>query len=501
MRVGVVAILHESNTFIQQPTAYAHFLEDLWLEGSDIWHYFWGGHHEVSGFLAGLRKEGIQPVPLFAARAMPYGPIDAQCYRTILDRLVRHIAAADPVDGWLVALHGAAVSQLDWDVDGTILAYLHEAAGSRPIIATLDAHANLSPKMVVACRALIPYRTNPHLDQYERGFEAARLAAWTLRGKVDPVVAAAFPPMVINIERQGTFESHWAPILEELERQRSEPGILNASIVLGFPYADVPKLGCAAVVTADKDRQRAREAAWQLARVLWEYREHFVGKMVSIDAAVETALESPGPVGLLDMGDNVGGGSPGDGTALAHALRKHRVRALICIYDPPSAARCLECPIGASIELSIGGKFDHQQGPPLQGRFVLQGVHDGKFTEDQPRHGAIRSFDQGPTAIVEDPSGLIILVTSRRVPPFSLQQLTSCGLRPDTFQAIVIKGVHAPVAAYREVCRRFIRVDTPGVTCANLSRLGFTQRRKPLFPFEEDACFDPIAGPELVFTG
>ncbi|GIW93382.1 MAG: microcystinase C [Pirellulaceae bacterium] len=487
MRVGIVAILHESNTFIQQPTCWSHFQEDLWAEGSAVWDCFWKGHHEVSGFLAGLIEHGLQPVPLLAARAMPYGAIETGCYRRLLDRFVRRVAAAAPMDGWLVAVHGAAASHADLDVDGTILTWLRQVAADRPIIATVDAHANLSPRMVTACQAIIPYQTNPHLDQYERGWEAARLMARTLQGELHPVVAAAFPPMVINIERQATAEGHWEPIRAELQRCRSEPGILNASVVLGFPYADVPKMGSAVVVTADRDPNLARTAADRLAQVLWQHRHQFVGQMVSIDQAVRMVSESPPPVGLLDMGDNVGGGSPGDGTAIAHALRARRIRALVCLYDPQTVTRCSGASPGSALELSVGGKCDTEQGPPLEGRFTLRGMFEGKFTEDEPRHGAIRSFDQGPTVVLEDPSGLVIVATSRRVPPFSLKQITSCGLEPRTFQAIAIKGVHAPLAAYREVCSRFIRVDTPGVTCANLDRLPYRRRRRPLFPLEEPA--------------
>ena len=62
-----------------------------------------------------------------------------------------------------------------------------------------------------ACDALIAYRTNPHLDQKDRGSDAARLMARTLRGEVRPVCAAAFPPLAANIERQATAEPHWQP--------------------------------------------------------------------------------------------------------------------------------------------------------------------------------------------------------------------------------------------------------------------------------------------------
>ena len=80
---------------------------------------------------------------------------------------------------------------------------------------------------------------------------------------------------------------------------------------------------------------------------------------------------------------------------------------------------------------------------------------------------------------------LTLILMSRRVPPFSLRQLTAGGLDPASFRVLLAKGVNAPIAAYSEVCERFIRVDTPGPTCANMTRLPFARRRRPLFPFED----------------
>jgi microcystin degradation protein MlrC len=77
------------------------------------------------------------------------------------------------------------------------------------------------------------------------------------------------------------------------------------------------------------------------------------------------------------------------------------------------------------------------------------------------------------------------MLTSKRTAPFSLQQLLSCGVKPKTFDAVVAKGVHAPVAAYAPVCPTLIRVNTRGVTSADLSHFTYQQRRKPLFPFEK----------------
>src|SRR5439155_11629557 len=118
------------------------------------------------------------------------------------------------------------------DADGYWLTRVREHVGPRvPVIGTLDPHGNLSPRMVAACDALTAYRTNPHLDQRDRGLEAAALLARTLRGEVRPTMAAAFPPMAINIERQETAEPPCRQLYALAEDIRQRPGVLSASVM------------------------------------------------------------------------------------------------------------------------------------------------------------------------------------------------------------------------------------------------------------------------------
>ena len=77
------------------------------------------------------------------------------------------------------------------------------------------------------------------------------------------------------------------------------------------------------------------------------------------------------------------------------------------------------------------------------------------------------------------------MLMSNRVPPFSLQQLTSFDIQPEHFDVIVAKGVIAPIAAYAPVCKTIFQVDTPGPTQANMTSFVYRNRRKPLFPFEK----------------
>lgn len=486
MRVGIVALIHESNTFISRPTTWEHFQEHALWTGDDIRRHLAEAPHEVGGFFAGLDAAGLTAVPLLFARALPYGPITRDAFQRLLDLIEHQWRQAGPLDGLLVAPHGATVSQLDPDADGLWLTRIRELAGpDLPIIGTLDPHANLSPRMVAACDALVAYRSNPHLDQRARGREAADLLVRTLRGEIRPTQAASFPPLAINIERQLTSEPHCRRLYDVADAQLRQPGVLSNSILLGFPYADVAEMGSAFLVVTDNDQPRAQQLANQLADWLWDHREDFVGQLIDSETAIDRATSVAGPVCLLDMGDNVGGGSPADSTFLLHALHRRRVaRSLVCLYDPAAAQQARSAGVGARITLSVGGHTDQLHGPPLTDTFTVVSLHDGKFREPQPRHGGFTDCDQGPTAVVTCDAGPTLLLTSLRMPPFSLAQLTSCGLDPTGFQVLVAKGVIAPVAAYAPICRELIRVNTPGVTTADMTRLTYQHRRRPLFPFE-----------------
>jgi microcystin degradation protein MlrC len=372
-------------------------------------------------------------------------------------------------------------------MDGEWLTWLRSEVGpAMPIIGTLDPHANVSPRMAAACQALIAYRTNPHLDQRQRGLEAARLMARTLRGEVNPVMSYALPPLAINIERQLTAASPCRELYALADEMLGRPGVLSNSVILGFPYADVEELGSGFLLVTDGDPQLGQRLADELAGHAWRNRTHFVGCLVTIDEAIVRTTRAQGPVGLLDMGDNVGGGSPADGTILLHAAVEAGLsRTFACLADPGSVRRATEAGVGSSVLLQLGGKSDDQHGAPLEAMVTVQSLHDGKFQEFEARHGGQTAYDMGQTAIVTLPEGQTVMLTSLRMAPFSLRQLTSCGIDPAAFQAIIIKGVHAPAAAYSPVCSELIRVDTPGVTRADMTRLEYQYRRRPLFPFEE----------------
>lgn len=489
MRVGLISLLHESNTFIQTPTTLDLFKRDGIAVGQAMYDRYKGGHHEVSGFIEGLETEGVDVVPIFHAGTTPSGRITRETCEALVAMMFEQVDAVGELDGYLVAPHGANAGEGDAyrDLDGFWLAKLRARVGDeKPIICTVDPHANLSRKMVDACNATIAYRSNPHLDQKLRGLEAAALMVRTLRGEINPVQRGAFPPMGMNIERQLTSAPPCLPMYDLANEMLKEVGVLSNSIVLGFPYADVEEMGSAFVVVTDGDAEKAQTLADQLAAYFYDHRAEFVGEYITIEDAVDRAVAQTGPVCLLDMGDNVGGGSAADGTLIAHELhRRGDTTGYVCLYDAEAQQKAREAGLGNRVRLQMGGKTDDMHGPPLEADVVVHSFHDGHFKESEVRHGGRMAFDMGETAIVKTDTGLTIALTSRRVVPFSLGMMTSCDLDPANFQILVAKGVHAPVAAYAPVSKALIRVDTPGSTTADMRNFEYVFRRKPMFPFED----------------
>jgi microcystin degradation protein MlrC len=351
--------------------------------------------------------------------------------------------------------------------------------------------------MIAYVNATTIYRTYPHLDQRERGREAAAIMGGVLRRECRPVQALEKPPMVVNILAQRTAAGPMRPVYARLEALLAEPGIISASIAAGFPYADVEEMGPSFLVVADADPALARRAARDLARQAWGAVRGWRSAAVPIEAAVRIASEATAtPITMLDIGDNVGGGSPGDGTFLFEALGTSGVAGiLVVLHDPAAVAACATAGVGSGVVLEVGGHNDRGHGSPvrIQGRVRL--LHDGIFIERQPRHGGQMVQNQGLTAVVETADEHTVALTSLRLAPFSLEQILSLGIKPEAKRVLIAKGTIAPRAAYEPVSAQVIEVDSPGITAADPSHFNYRYRRRPMFPFEPEASYpEEVAG-------
>ena len=481
--IAIGGIMHESNTFSDTRTDYgafshtfARYLINAWGET----------HHEMAGFIQGATQYNYTAYPTLMASATPAGPVTDDAFDRLTDMLIQHLKSIPRYDGLLLALHGALVAESYPDGDGEILRRLRATLGrDLPIVVTLDQHANVSEQMVTESTALVIYKTTPHIDQRQRGLQAAELMMRILRDEVTPTQALVKPPMLLNILYHNTNGPPMSPILTAAKQLEARPEVLAANVALGYPYADVHEAGPAFVVATDNNPQLAQMEADRLSDMLWEVRGELTLDLPDAAQAVEQAVASgQHPVILVEMGDNIGGGSPGDSTFILAELQRQDASGFVVILcDPEGVQSCVQAGIGAEIALDVGGKVDTLHGDPVSIQGKVRLIHDGRYEETEPRHGGQRHHDQGLTTVIAVGDSLVVL-TSRRQTPFSLHQLLSLGINPTEMPIIVVKAAVAYRAAYEPIAGQIIEVDTPGLTAVNPLYFEYHNIRRPLFPLD-----------------
>jgi microcystin degradation protein MlrC len=495
VRLATLGLSHETNTFARLPATYERFVEAGILRGDEIRRDYAESHATLAGFLEVGRQPDVEVVPLLFAMTNPIGTITSDAFERIVGEMLDLLRQHGPWDGVLLANHGAAVSEAYPDADGEITARVRALVGPDvPIGLSPDMHANISQKMVDNATVTVVYRTNPHLDPRPRARECAELIVRTIRGEIHPVQALELPPVAINIVKQFTGEEPMLGLVQDVEAVLARPGMLSASVAEGYPYADVAEMGMSFLAVHDGDTAAARDAARWMARRAWDRRAEFLGDTPSPEAALRAAAAAMrGPVVLMDVGDNIGGGSPGDSTVLLEAAQRLGIRRFLqTLCDPQAVAACVSAGVGQTVELQVGAKTDDQHGRPVAVKGRVRVISDGLFEEPTPTHGGFRFFDGGTTVVLETTDEHTLVLTSRLVGNTSIQQMYSVGVRPESFQVVVAKGVVSPRPAYAPIAAEIVLVNTPGVTTSDLSRFNYARRRRPLYPFETDATYEEV---------
>ncbi|MBK9169947.1 MAG: M81 family metallopeptidase [Bryobacterales bacterium] len=491
--VAVTGMSHESNSFFPSKTTAADFGGLAVRPAADVIRESEKASTMVSGYIAGSREFGFDLLPGVVVRAQPKGPVTAEAFETIANAMVAELRRVLPkIDGVLMPLHGAMVVESYPSGDLELVRRVRQTVGpDMPIVVTHDFHANIDPEIIRHCNVLITFKENPHIDTKERGIQAAKVISATIAGRVKPVQAVVKPPMVYNIVFQHTKSPPLLPIVEESRRLEQDPRILAVSVSGGYQYADVPQMGPSVVVVTDNDPQLAQREAQRLSDMLWATREQIRLRLPDAREAVRQAIASDKqPIALIDMGDNIGGGTAGDSTFLLRELVDQRAQGwVVAIADPEAQAAAFRAGIGQPFDMAVGGKTDKLHGEPVRIRGKVKSMHEGEYIEPEVRHGGGRYRSNGHTAVIEVEGGTrdlpnLLLLTGQRSSPNSLHQLISVGIYPTWQKILVVKGAIAPRAAYEPIAAAIVGVDTPGASAVNPARFTFKKVRRPLFGLE-----------------
>jgi len=479
-------LIQESNTFSPIPSGLDDFEAGCLRYDQDSIDRLTDTRTEIGGFIQTSRRHGVELVPTLTAWASSGGPMRARDFDRLTADLLERVRAAGPVDGVLLALHGAWVSEQQPDADGWLLTEVRRLVGRDvPIVVTLDLHANITEAMVKAADALVGFRSYPHIDMYETGERAAELLFRCLKARACPAITLRKLPMVVPPENAQTTEGPAAEVMREVVGLEALAGVLSASLFVVQPWLDVAEMGCTVVVVTDSDLGSMQQQADRVAELLWSRRHEFRVPLLSPHEAVRQGLQvKEGPVLLVDSADGVSSGAPGDSTALLRTLidAPLRGKALLTLVDP-YAARAAAPADGKEITLAIGGRLDPARHQPVPVTGVVRRLAGGRLTYTAGIGDGLTS-DMGAAVVLE--SGLLqILITERAVPCYDPGVYHAAGLDPATAQLVVVKSPNNFRWTYRDIARQWIYVDAPGASTPRLQSLSYRTVQRPLFPLDD----------------
>lgn len=488
MRIAIGCFAQESHSFSPVPGSWQHFGPQEVQRGPAMFEGLSGARIELSGALQVARQPEIELLPLLAARASSSaGPMLDEVFQTLRDELLAALQASMPLDGVLLILHGAMLTQSCPDASGALLEAARAIIGPQvPLVASLDLHANVTRRMAAQASALVGYHTAPHVDMYETGQRAMRLLVDSVAGRVRPRMAWRYLPMILPAENGCTTHGPLAEVMTRAEAISRQPGILDVSVFSVQPWLDVPEVGCSVVVVGDGEAQRVGQAAESLADEFWRRRTAFEVSLVPTAQAIRRALDSARhPFVLADSADAPSSGAPGDSTVvLSELLRADPQRdCLLNIVDPPAVAAMLQAGVGQQVTLRLGAGFSQSFYQPLEVTGYVQLLSDGDFVHKGPGFRGVVSH-RGRTGVLRI-GRIYLVVMERPVIQWDPELYRSLGLEPADAQIVVVKSPAAFRAAYEPLAAEILILDAPGVCSPNLRSLPFRRVRRPLYPLDE----------------
>jgi microcystin degradation protein MlrC len=454
---------------------------------------------DLPGFFAEMDRGGPwTPVPLRVSQAQPGGPVERDFFKGFLDDIESSLKSVLPVDGVFVSCHGAALAEGNDDPDGDLFELVRGIVGPDvPVVAVFDLHANVSRRMTDNLSVFVGYLENPHIDIYERGVEAARHLRECLGGARTAVTMVKVPivsPPIALLTARGPYAD-----LIKYGQTKVGGDIVNVSVMAGFAYADSPKNGLTAVVTARNGKREAAAAlSLELATRAWGMKERFKRGMMALSDAVQLAV-SVGhdrrrkPIILADVADNPGGGARGNTTYLLRALKSANTRGVIfgVFNDAALAARAHALGEGASFTASFNSKETHEFSLPFDCEAKVVKLTDGKFVG---RRGMLRNVaaDMGPSALL-DLGGIEIVVITHRCQCMDPRQFESFDLDIAHARIVVVKSRGHFRGGFDEFFKpeQIYEVDCPGLTSPVLANFTWSKLPRPVYPLDEETSWTP----------
>ncbi|MBB3594544.1 microcystin degradation protein MlrC [Rhizobium sp. BK529] len=432
-------------------------------------------------YFAFLKDYHAEFLPTIHARAIAGGPVARHTYEAFKAEFLERLKPLLPLDGLYLAMHGAMYVEGMEDAEGDWITAARELVGDEcTISASYDLHGNVTQCILDALDMYSTYRTAPHIDVEETMRRSVSMLVKSLKTGVKPILLWAPVPVVLPGERTSTVDEPAKSLYAELPGIDALDGVWDASLMVGYVWADEPRATAAAIMTGT-DRAVLEREAKRMAKAYWDVREKFVFgcETGSIEECVAKAIASPtGPVVLAESGDNPTGGGVGDrAEVLAELIAKGAIGVVFAgIADKAATDTCYAAGIGAMLELTVGASLDTKGSTPVTARFIVKFLHE--------------TADAADRQAVVSTGGIDLVLSAKRRPYHNIVDFTRLGLDPHRAKIIVVKsGYLSPELAL--IANPNLMALSAGVVDQFVERLPRLRKQHPTYPFDKDFNFEP----------
>jgi microcystin degradation protein MlrC len=490
MRILVGGVNHESNSLNPIITGKDDFVV---FRGKQILEEGMKPYYSSTGIIEACRRFGWEIVPVLVARAVPNGLVSAAFYASLKQEFLDGITAAKksgPIDGVCLALHGSMKVEGLGPAEGDLVSAIRKLLPEVPITAALDMHATMTDELLRGIDAFVGYKTAPHVDCSETGAHAAQLLKTALESGKKLTMASRKIPFLIAGEQSETQAEPMRSLIDACVAAEKEEGVLAASILLGFPWADYRDAYVTTLVVTLSDREKANRLAVDLAREFWRKRGEFSFRSEHYDSstALAKALQAVqqrglAPVFVSDSGDNPTAGAAGDATELfehvlasASAIDKLPTPLLYSgFFDAEAASKSLEAGEGATLDLKVGGRWDKVNGKriPLTVK-VLKTVKDFG-----PYHSSLALLQY---------RNIRLVVTSKHIGFGDEELLPALGVNAQEYCLVVVKLGYLE-DCFRSIAALAILALSKGCSNEVLESIPYRSLPRPIYPLDKTMSY------------
>lgn len=486
-RIAVAGFQHETNTFAPLKTRFEDFeASGAWpalTKTSEIFSVFHGLNIPLGGFITAA-SDSWELVPILWSYAEPGGYVSQDAFDRIAEMICEGIAAAGPIDGIYLDLHGAMVTEDFEDGEGELLRRLRAVVGpDLPIAVSLDLHGNLTREFIDLASVVAIYRTYPHVDMAATGARAQKLLAQILEQGQPFVKAFRQLEYLIPLQAQSTMREPGRRLYGLLPNLEGE-SVASIDLAFGFPPADIHHCG-PTIVAYGNDQTEVDRAADEMLSTLQASETDFHNPLIPSNTAARQAMglaESAGkPVILADPQDNPGAGAVGDTTGLLKALvaeGAHKA-CLGMLWDPDTAAKAHEVGVGGEFDAEIGACIPQPDCSALQTSVRVEALSDGRFLFTGPMYGGTHA-DLGKMAVLsirDENSDVRVVVGSHRAQNADQAIFRHIGIDPSEQRIVAVKSAVHFLADYQPIAQEVIFAEAPGANPCQLDLIPFKRLR------------------------